>query len=244
MKLKLVSCEIFFREMSAVAARSPNHISVEFLPKGLHDMPAGDMLARVQAAVDRAGTGYDAVLLGYGLCNNGLAGLQARGTQLIVPRAHDCITLFFGSKERYTEYFFSHPGTYFKTTGWIERGEADGELKQLTIPHQMGMDKTLAQYIEEYGEDNGRFLYETLCETSRNYGQFTFIEMGVEPDGSFEARTREDAASRGWKFEKVPGTLSLIEDLLNGNWHTDAFLVVPPGGKVVPSNDESILRID
>ncbi len=38
MRLKLISCEIFYREMCAVVARSPNTVDVEFLPKGLHDI--------------------------------------------------------------------------------------------------------------------------------------------------------------------------------------------------------------
>ena len=57
------------------------------------------------------------------LCSNGLVGLTARNIPVVVPRAHDCITLFLGSKERYLDYFQSHTGVYFKTSGWIERGE-------------------------------------------------------------------------------------------------------------------------
>ena len=244
MKLRLVSCEIFFREMNAAVARSPHEVEIIFLPKGLHDMPCRDMLARVQEAVDNASHDCDAVLLGYGLCNNGINGLVARSTQLVVPRAHDCITLFFGSKERYADYFFNHPGTYFMTTGWIERGEAGKELRQLTIPHQLGMDKTLEEFIAEYGEDNGPFLYEQLAQTTRNYGQYTFIEMGVEPDGSFEQRTREEAARKGWRYEKVAGSMTLIQDLANGNWHEDAFLIVPPLHRIVASNNDAILRAE
>ena len=59
MRFKLISCEIFFREMSAVVARSPHFIDVEFLPKGLHDIGSSMMLARVQEVVDRV-QNYDA----------------------------------------------------------------------------------------------------------------------------------------------------------------------------------------
>ena len=62
------------------------------------------------------------MLFGYGLCGMGLVGLTARPKPVVIPRAHDCITLFLGSRERYLEYFNAHPGVYFKTTGWIERG--------------------------------------------------------------------------------------------------------------------------
>jgi len=241
MRLKLISCEIFYREMCAVVARSPNQVDVEFLPKGLHDIGAAGMLARVQEAVDRVdATCYQAVLLGYGLCNNGISGLTARAIPVIVPRAHDCITLFFGSRARYLEYFHSRPGTYFKTTGWIERGKDAGELRQLSVSHQLGMDQTYEELVAKYGEDNAQYLWETLCDTLRNYKQLTFIEMGVEPDKRFETQTREEAADRGWAYEKVRGDMSLIERLINGPWDED-FLVLQPGRRVVSRANDAII---
>ncbi len=47
MNLKLISCEIFFREMEAAAARSRHRIDLTFLPKGLHDLPPGATIKTV-----------------------------------------------------------------------------------------------------------------------------------------------------------------------------------------------------
>jgi hypothetical protein len=242
MRLKVISCEVFYREMCAVIARSPNRVDMEFLPKGLHDIGAKGMLERVQAVLDAQDeTRYDTILFGYGLCNNGLNGLQARSLPVVIPKAHDCITLFLGSKERYREYFDSHPGVYFLTSGWIERGDISEDLHELTIEHQTGMDKTYEEFVEKYGEDNAKFLYAELCDTTRNYGQFTHIEMGVEPEGIFEAHTRQKAEERGWAFEKVQGDLSLIQRLVDGPWDAQDFVVLQPGERLKASYDEGVI---
>lgn len=244
MHLKLISCEIFFREMEFLLKQSPHEIDVEYLQKGLHDIPTEEMRSRIQAQVDAAsGQDYDAILLGYGLCNNGLDGVKSRGIRLVLPRAHDCITLFFGSRQKYREYFFAHPGTYFKTTGWIERDEVADELKQLSIPNQMGMDMTYEELVEKYGEDNARFLWDELCDTGKNYSRLTFIEMGVEPDDRFEKIAAKEAAAKNWNYEKVCGDLTLFRRLLNGEWDDGDFLVVPPNAAICADHTEGIVSI-
>jgi hypothetical protein len=245
LRLKLIACEILYRELCAAIARSVNQVDVEFLPKGLHDMGQAGMSAKlgeVLAAVDE--TKYEAVLFGYALCSNGLVGLTARNIPLVVPRAHDCITLFLGDKERYLEYFQSHPGVYFKTSGWIERGEGLEQYKQDSIAHQSGMLQTYEELVAKYGEDNAKFLYDQLCNMTRNYTGLTFIEMGIEPDDRFERQARQQAAERGWKYEKLPGDMTLVQRLLDGPWDDDRFLVVPPGGRVATSFDETIIKVE
>lgn len=239
MRLKLISCEIFYREICAAVARSPNQVDVEFLSKGLHDIGADGMRSQLQAALDRTEPSkYEAALFCYGLCGNGLAGLTARSVRVVTPRAHDCITLFLGSKERYLDYFENHPGVYFRTTGWIERGE---RLQPFSVQNRIGLNYTYEDLLARYGEENARYLSEQLGDCRRNYQQLTFIEMGVEPDDRFERQAREEAARRGWKFEKVRGDLSLIERLVDGQWDEKDFLVVPPGWRIVARYDEGII---
>jgi hypothetical protein len=245
MKLKLISCEVLYREFCHAVARSPHQIDVEFLPKGLHDIGCVGMLQRLQDAIDRVDTTrYEAILLGYGLCNNGIAGLRAPAIPLVVPRAHDCMTMFFGSKERYLSYFQENPGTYFLTTGWLERGEATGELRQLSIQSQSGMDMTYEQLVEKYGEENAKFLYETLGNQTKHYRQMTFIAMGIEPNDSFAQAARERAAEHSLQFQQVQGSLRLVENLVTGRWDEEDFLVLRPGEKIVVNMDTSIIAAE
>ncbi len=229
MHLKLIGCEVLCRELCAAVSRSVNRVDLEFLPIGLHSLGSAAMRARLQQALDAAdGTGCEAVLLGYALCGNGLVGLEARSVPLIIPRAHDCITLFLGARERYSAYFNDHPGVYFKTSGWIERGAALGS--QMSLAYD--------DLVARYGEENARYLDEEL---TKHYRQFTFIEMGVEPDDRFERQARQEATARGWAFEKIQGDMRLLQRLVDGPWDENDFLIVPPGFCVVASHDEGVL---
>ena len=59
------------------------------------------MQERLQDAVIRSDkAGYEAILFGYALCGNGLLGLTAFTVPLVIPRAHDCITLLLGSRQQ------------------------------------------------------------------------------------------------------------------------------------------------
>ena len=243
MNLKLLACEILYRETCAAVAQSPNRIDIEFLPKGLHDLGQEGMNRRLQeelANVDRSQ--YDAILFGYGLCSNGLVGLTALSIPLIVPRAHDCMTLFLGSKERYLDYFQANPGVYFKTSGWLERGTDLSQIRKDSIQEKSGMTQTYEELVEKYGEDNAKFLYEQLCDMTRNYGRIAFIEMGIGPDGHFEELSRKEAKRFGWEFETLDGDMSLMHKLVNGPWDDAEFLTVRPGHQLATSFDEQIMK--
>ena len=245
LRLKLIACEILYREFCAAVARSVHQVDVEFLPQGLHDIGQERMVGRLKEALEKVDESqYDAILLGYGLCSNGLVGLGARAIPLVVPRAHDCITLFLGDRQRYLDYFHSHPGVYFKTSGWIERGDELTQLPGESIEHLSGMNSTFEELVEKYGEENARFLHEQLGDMTRNYSGLTFIEMGIEPDDRFEQHARRQAQEHGWQFEKLAGDMTLIQDLLDGRWDRDRFLVVPPGCRVAASFDEQIVKTE
>jgi hypothetical protein len=240
MRLKLISCEVLFREMCDACAHSPHQVDLEFLPKGLHDLGGRTMAARIQEAVDRGPEGiYDAILLGYGLCGNGLDGLTARHTRLVVPRAHDCIALLMGSRERHQAYFEHNPGTYYRSTGWLERGKG---LQQLTH-HTLGIDESLEGLIGKYGEDSGRYLYDELTRYRAHYSKLTFIETGLEPGAEFIAEAAAEASQRGWSFERLPGDLAWLGRMVDGEWAETEFVVAGPGQRIVASFDTGVVKV-
>ncbi|MDD3470088.1 MAG: DUF1638 domain-containing protein [Thermoguttaceae bacterium] len=242
MRFKLLACEILYREMSAAIARSPHQIDVTFLPKALHDIGQAKMLARLQEALASVNeSDYEAILLGYGLCNNGVVGLTSRTIPLVLPRAHDCITLFLGGRSRYTKVFESHTGYYYLTSGWIERGE---NLAQDSMAARNGLNWTLEQLVEKYGEENAKFLFERLGNLTQNYHGFLYIDTHVGPPSFFEQEAQHKAKEKSFTFEKIEGSSTLIDALLAGAWDTNDFLIVPPGHTIMTSFDNQIIRLE
>ena len=233
-----ISCDVLFREVCLCASKSKNIVDVIFKNKGLHDIGTARMSEELQIVIDQLDyTKYDAILLGYGLCNNGIANLCAP-IPIVVPRAHDCITLLLGSKEKYADYFAANPGTYYYSSGWLERSTnetGEGVMKQL------GIEKTYEEYIDEYGEENAEYLMSILGNWVANYTKVTFINNGVGDIESNRARSKTRAESSNWEYEEIEGNISLIERLLDGEWNEADFLVIPPNHKIMPSNDEGII---
>jgi hypothetical protein len=240
-RLLLIGCEVILRELCDALVRSPHLVDVQFLPKGLHDLGANAMRRDIQARVDAAESGpFDAVVLGYGLCGNGLAGIEARTKPLVLPRAHDCITLLMGSRQAYATYFRDHPGVYYRSAGWVERGQGLVPMAR----DRSGVTFTLDALVEKYGEDNGQFLFEELTRYQKAYSQLTYIATEIDPDDRFETAARAEAAEKTWRFERFTGDLGLFRRLLAGDWAPEDFLVIPPGARIAASYDAGVVRAE
>ena len=228
----IVACHVLWRELCHYAAESPHVHDFHFLEQGLHDTPER-LRAELQAAIDTRDGRYDALLIGYGLCSNGLRGIAARTTPLVCVRAHDCITFLLGSKERYREYFDAHPGAFWFSPGWIDDS---------TMPGKARYEAALATYIEQYGEENARYLMEASETWIANYDTAAYIALGAGDTDRARAFTRDAAGSLGWRYEEVAGDATLMRAFVNGPWDDDAFLIVPPGHTIEPSFDAGILE--
>jgi hypothetical protein len=243
MRLKLISCEVLTREMDSVVSRSSHAIEPETLPMGLHDLGAS-MLPHIQERIDALdGDGYDAILLGYALCGRGTEGLRAGKTQLVLPRAHDCIGLLMGSRLAYQAYFENHPGVYYRSPGWIEY-QKPGQTLVPAFPsskNTIGERRSREELIAQYGEENGNYLYEQFGAFRSHYSGLTYISTGVGPEDTFRKQAREEAAKEGWTYEEVQGSLTLLERLVNGDWNAADFLVVPPGATIRGTLGDSIV---
>ena len=156
LRLKCLACEALARIAYLCAAQSPHIVDLTLYEIGLHNRP-GELRATLQAAIDNADPDkYDAVVLVYGLCGQATLGLQARRTPVVIPKAHDCITLFLGDRARYKRVFEEEPGTYWYTNDYMERKSNSGVA--LGTGLEVDLSAVYDEYVEKYGQDNADYL--------------------------------------------------------------------------------------
>jgi len=225
MRLQFITCKVLQREAYYCAARSKNVVDVVLMEQGLHNEPdrlCTEVLKALENTCDVQGRPYDASLLGYGLCSNGIVGLSAK-IPIVVPRGHDCITLLLGSKDKYQEYFDSHRGVYWYSPGWIESDEQ---------PSKERYERLLKEYKEKYGDDNAQYLMEVEQNWIKEYSWATFIDWGLTKSDEYKNYTKSCAEFLHWNYEELMGSPALMQKLIDGDWRENEFLVVEPGQKI------------
>jgi hypothetical protein len=240
MRLMCLACEVLARPLYMCAARSPHIVDMQLFRRGLHNEPS-DLRARLQAQIDVAAAGhYDAVVMAYGLCGQATAGLVARELPLVIPRAHDCITLFLGSRARYQDQFDNYPGTYWYALDYMERDDGSGGTLALGSGSDTSLGGVYDEYVRKYGKENADYLMEVMGAWQQHYKRAALIEMGIGNIAPVEAQAQAEASRRGWVFDRVAGDMVLIRRLLEGDWERD-FLIVKPGEQVLMTYDHDVI---
>jgi hypothetical protein len=244
LKLKVIACDVLRREICWLASQSPCYVDVSFLSQGLHQTP-DKLRAMLSENIEKANSefpyahygekaNYDYIILAYGLCDNGVVGLSSPKIPLVIPRAHDCVSLLLGSRKRYSELFHGGPGTYWYSRGWIERSLEPGEERY---------SKLRQSYIEKYGEDNADYLMEMEQGWFKTYDRAFFIDWEELGNSEYYRSYAKDcAAYLKWKYEECQGSALLMKKLLSGIFDEEEVLLVPPGGSVAASFDDNIIK--
>jgi len=181
-----------------------------YLEQALHRTPA-KLLCQLQEKIDQVARTASRVILGYGLCSNGVVGVTARQQGLLIPRCHDCIALFLGSPARYEKIFREKPGTYYLTPGWV----ADNQ-------DPLGL---IEEHVPRYGRETAQWVIE---EELKHYTHIALIDTGVEEMAPLRARAMENAAVLKKQYEEIPGSLAYFRELLRGPYAEEKFLRLRP----------------
>jgi hypothetical protein len=237
-RYRLISCNVFQRELSIALAETRNLIDPEFLELGLHERPE-TLRTALQARIDAAdqarapgGEPYDAILLGYGLCGNGIAGIEARSVPLVISRAHDCCTVLLGSRSEFLARFGEKLSASWSSAGYIERGATYFRASDLGKTSGIGMEYD--QLVEQYGEENAAYVWETLHPDLKET-ELRYIEIPETAGLGHAEEMRAKAAEEGREFVLIPGNMRLLRGLVAGGWDEAEYLIVPPGKRIEPT---------
>lgn len=205
-KIKIIACKTVMDEIEAI---KPPGVLVDYVDYALHRTP--DKLRKeLQRRIDNE-AGAAVLVFGYGLCSNGLAGLNAGDKTLVIPRVHDCISLLLGSRREYDRQFEERPGTYYLSKGWIDQ-KADPYMEYLVN-------------VDKYGEETAKWLME---EQYRHYNRLVFIDTNLPGLGEYEKYAEQVAQFLKAKLEVVKGDHKFFTQLVNGKWQEN-FLIIAPG---------------
>ena len=235
-RIALLACSVFEQEIALYAKADNNLVEKRFFEMGLHDRP-NQLRARLQESLDLvdARNDIEAIVLAYGLCGRGTAGLRPLRHKLIIPRAHDCITVFMGSKEAYAAHQHRCPTCYYYTPGW-NRGRL--------VPGPEKLEAMRAELNAKFEPEDVGFLIESEQNAWAMHDTATYLDLGTT-DAEIEAvYSRKCADWLGWKFEHLHGDPTLLRDLLWGNWDEARFQIIVPGMQLGHSADEAIFRAE
>jgi len=203
----VLACATVMEEMLPFLGKDMDHKILDF---GLHVNPK-ELHRRLQDMIEKAGTEYGTIILGYGLCSLAVVGLRSNGCRLVIPRVDDCIGIFFGSRQAHMQQCLLEPGTYYLTRGWVEVGDTPfAEHERL---------------VKKYGKEKAWKYYQALMG---KYKRLAYIKTGSPETGKFLEYARETAQKYGLHFEELDGSPELVRKLLHGPWDAE-IVVIEPG---------------
>ena len=215
----VISCSVL---QELLGKRLPDGVPAVWLGIMLHNTPK-KLAASIQQSIDAIGQ-PSTIVLGYGLCGNGLVGVKSGVHTLVIPRTHDCVAIFLGSHQRYVQRFFASPNTYYLTKGWI-----DARDEPLADYHD---------YVKEFDEETADYLFEMKY---KHYRKICLVGFSQQELDAYRERARAVADFMDQRFggvilEETLGSTALIEAMVQRPARPGAtdeeFVVIAPGGEI------------
>jgi hypothetical protein len=241
----IVSCEVFRHEIELITSEMENPPVTYFMEMGLHDNPK-KLRENIQEFIRKQEANRQddfTILLAYGLCGQGMAGITCTKATLVLPKVHDCIPLLLGKKQKGSGASSLTGQTYWKSPGWVDN--AENELLN-------NKDSRFKEYVEKYGEDNAHFLMQEQLSWVQHYKTVKMIkwpqiekmeERAGKTPGFFEEEARHFASAAGLPYSHCIGSDNYLRALLTGDHDEERFLKIPPGSSVILSG-EGLLKIE
>ena len=208
MKAKILACRTLEREVRLAMENCGCRWELEVLSDSNHDVPAR-LRQSIQKKLDDI-ENADRVLLAFTTCGGAMVGLRSGEFELVIPRMDDCICLLMGSMARRKEVLEGGFGL-FVTQGWLE--------------NEKNSAAQLEHIRNKYSPARAKKIIETMYG---NFDSLNVIDTGAYDLPSILPRTEALARELHLTHRIVPGTLELLENLVQGPYDPQRFIIVPP----------------
>jgi hypothetical protein len=221
----LLACDVFLEEIQSLLQEA-DMVSMPcvWLEMGLHDSPdllrkrIGETIAEIERDPE-----ISHILLAYGLCGNGLAGVRAVRCPLVIAQAHDCISILLGGVQQHEAVLKAEPGTYFYSPGWVRNRRVPGPDREAYLQELYG-----ARYPDD--PEMVEELIEVDTETFAHHNCAAYVDITNNKEA--EDYCQGCARHLGWNYKRLQGDPSLLRNLLHGQWDSIHFLQVSPGSEL------------
>lgn len=207
MRIKVIACEVMQAEIENLMPIPDRDF--EFVSMDFHLYPQ-KLKVELQRLID-ASQNYQKIILAFGLCGGAANGLISKTSELIIPRVHDCISIFMCSDTCRAFDFQKEMGTFYLSNGWMITE------KSILSDYQRIYDR--------FGEKKARRMLENMYD---GYKKVLFIETSAEPKDMLIEQSREIAKLFEAEYQTVKGEIGFIERIITGPWDEDNFITLLP----------------
>lgn len=207
MKRTIIACAMLEDELNAVYKKLDCTYPIVWLERGYHNNPE-ILRTKLQETIDSL-QNQDELLLCYGLCGNGTAGITSKKARLILPKFDDCLNMILCDGNRSCRGLVQ-PGTMYLTKGWTK--DTEGILQQY--------DELLEEYDEETRDDIIEMMYAY-------YNSVTVIDTGCYPMEETMEYAKKACELMDFELKTAEGYTIMIEKLLSGDWD-DNYIQIEP----------------
>lgn len=157
------------------------------------------------------------ILIVFGLCGKGAAGIGSSSARVVIPRFDDCVNMMLCPEKREKRAYMK-AGISYLTKGWTEDS---GSLLYM-----------YNECLERYGEKRGRKAFELMYDS--------YTATAVIDDGCYDLEPVEEYARRtselfGLDICHVDGSIRVFEKLMSKEWDEDIIVCGP--GEVIEEED-------
>lgn len=207
-KTTIIACSMLEDEINHVYNKLQCPYPIVWMDRGLHNYPE-NLRKKLQETIDSL-QDQDELLLCYGLCGNGTAGLKSEHAKLVIPKFDDCLNLLLCNGNRPCRGLIQ-PGTMYLTAGWTK--DEEGILQQY--------DKLLEDYDEEMRDAVMEMMYA-------HYDSVTLIDTGCYPLEKAMDYAKKTCELMDFELKQTTGYTTMLEKLFTGDLD-DNFIVIEPG---------------